>query len=83
MSRYLVINSTTSAILKTISASDEDVALLQAGAGEAVMVMADDTGAFVDDALLEVDVATGAIVTISGGTTPDVFADLTLTELTA
>ena len=44
--------------------------------------MASDNGAFVDDALLKVDSVTGTIVTISGGTIPGVFTDVTLEELT-
>jgi len=79
VSRFLLVDDATGAILSTISASSEASALLYAGAGQTVFAMTDDQGAFVDDSILKV--ASAAIVTIAGGTTPAQFADLTLQEV--
>jgi len=80
VSRFLLVDNATGAILSTISATSEASALLYAGAGQTVVAMTDDRGAFVDDASMKV--VSAAIVTIAGGTTPAQFADLTLQEVT-
>lgn len=80
MSRFLLVDNATGAILSTISATSEASALLYAGAGQTVFAMTDDQGAFVDDAGMKV--VSAAIVNIAGGTTPAQFADLTLQEVT-
>ena len=79
MSRFLLVDNATGAILSTISATSEASALLYAGAGQTVFAMTDDQGAFVDDAGMKV--VSAAIVNIAGGTTPAQFADLTLQEV--
>jgi len=79
VSRFLLVDNATGAILSTISATSEASALLYAGAGQTVFAMTDDQGAFVDDAGMKV--VSAAIVNIAGGTTPAQFADLTLQEV--
>ena len=64
MSRALVIDTASGAILRTITASPTMLAE-QVLPGEAVFVITDDTGAFINDAALRVSEA-GEIEALTG-----------------
>jgi hypothetical protein len=81
VSRFLLVNEATGAIVSTISAVSEAVALLHAGSGQAVLAMTQDRGGFINDATMKVE--DGSLVTIEGGTTPAQFSDLILQEVSS
>jgi hypothetical protein len=83
MSRSLLVDAATGAILSTIGATSDEAAALYAGTGQIVMAITDDTGAHVNDAAVEVDLETGEVVNISGGAPATGFETAALQEVTA
>lgn len=82
MSRFLRVDSTTGAILSTIREVDPTVAVLYAEAGEIIMAITSDTGAFVDDGAVEVDLTSFEIKTKVGGTVATGFESSVAEEIT-
>ena len=80
MSRFLLVDVATGAIVSTISAASEAVALLHAASGQTVFAMTEDRGGFVNDATMKVQAS--ALVNIAGGDTPAQFSGLILEEVT-
>jgi hypothetical protein len=80
--RYLVIESDGETIAKTIGVPDEDTALLQVAAGQTLVAIDEttDTGVFINDATVKVDLtgSTPEFVNVSDGLT---VSDTSLTSL--
>lgn len=65
MSRFLVVESATGLISATVVGDEPEIAMLYASDGEHVRIITNDSGAFINDALVKVDLATGNIVYIA------------------
>lgn len=69
MSRFVVVDGTTGIISATIVSDDPSSALLHARDGEQVRIITDDGGAFINNAVVKVNLLTGDIVYIADETT--------------